>query len=179
MTDGHPQLYMPLTLGFGPKNKEVFAKHEKAPTAPRFEGVWLSRICPCLENQSFWAFLANFWWPKGISTHQDLSFEPIHMSVRPSVTKKHPRKNSYFGKKPLFFGHCGHIRPNSVVKSGRNCQKAHLHAKPFHMSLFPGLYDHPFQRNILKKNRWRTDRRTDGHPESIRPQPFGLGPNNE
>ena len=71
------------------------------------------------------------------------------------------------------------------------------------MSLFPGLYDHPLQRNSLKKlifrktadfghfgqfrpfpvaepgrnfqkaHRWQTDGRT---PRIYRPQPFGLGP---
>ena len=31
------------------------------------------------------------------------------------------------------------------------CQKAHLQAKTFHMSLFRGLYDHPLQRYSLEK----------------------------
>ena len=88
-------------------------------------------------------------------------------------------------EKPMFrktanFGHFGQIRPFPVTESGQNCQKAHLQVKTFHMSLFPGLYDYSLQSYSLEKNRWRTDRRTDrrtdGHPESIGPQPLGLGP---
>ena len=75
-------------------------KHEKAPTAPRFEWVLTISYMPL-----FWKFKAfgQFW-------------------------------------------------PTSV---GRNCQKAHLYAKTFHMSLFPGLYDHPLQRNSLEKHKFR------------------------
>ena len=70
-------------------NKEVFVKHEKAPTAPRFEGgidyLVYARV---LEIQSFWTILANLRWPqlsKGTSIRQDLSYEPIPRSLRPSV----------------------------------------------------------------------------------------------
>ena len=61
----------------------------------------------------------------------------------------------------------GHFRPTS---GGRKCQKAHLHAKTFHMSLFQGLYDHPLQRNSLEKHMFR---KTDvfGHFCQIRPFP--------
>ena len=71
-------------------------KHEKAPTAPQFEGVLTISYMPL-----FWKFKAfgQFW-------------------------------------------------PTSV---GRNCQKSHLYAKTFHMSLFPGLYDHSLQRYSLDK----------------------------
>ena len=58
---------------------------------------------------------------KGTSSGQDLSYEPIPRSLRPSVTKKQPGKES--------------------MTDGR------------------------------------TDGRTDGQPESIGPQPLGLGPN--
>ena len=69
-------------------------KHEKAPTAPQFEGgIDYLVYAHVLENQSFWDILANFRWPKVSSTHQDLSFEPIHMSLRPSITKKQPGKS--------------------------------------------------------------------------------------
>ena len=55
-------------------------------------------------------------------------------------------------------------------------QKTHLHVKTFHMSLFPGFCDHTLQRYSLEKNRWRTDRRTDGRtPWTYRPQTFGVG----
>ena len=81
-------------------------------------------------------------------------------------------------RKTAVFGHFGQIRPFPVAYSDRICQKAHLHAKTFQMSLFSGLYDHPCQRYSLEKNRWQTDGRRDGQPESIGPQPLGLGPIN-
>ena len=65
-------------------NKEVFVKHEKAPTAPQFEGVFTISYMPV-----FWKFKAfGQFWP---------------------------------------------------TSGGRNCQKEHIYAKTFHMSLFPGL----------------------------------------
>ena len=67
----------------------------------------------------------------------------------------------------------GHFWPNSTISDGQNCQKAHLQAKTFHMSLFPGLYDHRLQRYSLEEI---DDGRTHGHPESIGPQPWGSGP---
>ena len=42
-----------------------------------------------------------------------------------------------------------------MAESGQNCQKAHLQARTFHMSLFPGLYDHPLQRNSLENLMFR------------------------
>ena len=42
----------------------------------------------------------------------------------------------------------GHFWPTS---GGRNCQKAHLHTKTFHLNLFTCLYDHRLQRNRLEK----------------------------
>ena len=44
---------------------------------------------------------------------------------------------------------------NFGQSGGRICQMAHLYAKTFHMSLFPGLYDHPLQRNSLEKLMFR------------------------
>ena len=109
----------------------------------------------------------NWMWPKlpkGTSSCQYLSFAPTPMSIRPSVTKEQPR-NAHISKNRCFWT----FWPNSAIFGGQNCQKAHLNAKTFHMSQFPVLYDHPLQRYSLEKNRWRTDRRTDGHPESIGP----------
>ena len=77
-------------------NKEVFVKHEKAPTAPRFQGVFTNSNMPMFRKQPlFLVILANF----------------------------------------------GHFQWSNLAKK---CQKAHLQAITFHMSLFPGLYDHPF-----------------------------------
>ena len=71
-------------------NKEVFVKHEQAPTAPKLEGVWVLKYI-FYENRYFWpiwqllvgCFLPK--WSKGTSTDQDLSLEPITKSLWPSV----------------------------------------------------------------------------------------------
>ena len=41
---------------FGNKNKEVFVKHEQAPTAPKLEGVWVfvDLKYSFYENRYFW-----------------------------------------------------------------------------------------------------------------------------
>ena len=79
-----------------------------------------------LENQSFWGFLANFWWPKlskGTYTHRDLSYEPGKAHV----------------SKPAVFGHFGWIRPFPVVKSGQNCQRHICTPRPFIWAYFKVL----------------------------------------
>ena len=112
------------------------------------------------EKLLFWIFWPNSAisggriWPKllkGTYTGQDLSFEPIHRSPRPFVAEKQPGKAQV--PKNRYFGYFGQIRPFPVAESGQNFQKAHLQAKTFHMSLFPGLYDHSLQRYSLEKNR--------------------------
>ena len=112
------------------------------------------------KHRCFWTFWQNSAisggriWPKlskGTSTGQDLSYEHIPRSLRPSVTKIQPGKAMF--RKTANFGHFGQIRPFPVAESGQNFQKAHLQAKTFHMSLFPGLYDHPLQKYSLEKNR--------------------------
>ena len=114
-------------------DKEVFVKHEKAPTAPHSRGHLLSHLCPkahlqvkpfhmslfpgfydhplqrnslensCLEkplisdNLAISAISGGRTWPKlskGTPTGQDLSYEPIPKSLRPSVTKIQPGKES-------------------------------------------------------------------------------------
>ena len=127
------------------------------------------------------------------------------MSLRPYVTKIQP------GKAHVFKNRC--FWTFLVVESGRNCQKAHLHAKTFHLRPLPRLYDHLLQRNSLESSCYekpvteygrkvtssrqdlsfecisrslRTyvtniqpgkESMTDGrHPESLDPQPLGLGP---
>ena len=147
-------------------------KHEKAPTAPRFEGVltisympmfwkikafgqfWttsggrncqkahlyaktfhyaysqVSTTISCKEtrgktyvskNRCLWTFCLNSAisvgriWPKlskGTSTGQDLSFEHIYRSLRPSVADKRPGKAHV--SKNRYFGHFGQIRPFPV-----------------------------------------------------------------
>ena len=74
-----------------------------------------------LEIQSFWAILANLRWPqlsKGTSIRQDLSYEPIPRSLRPSIAKKQPGKAKI--SKNRYFGHFGQIRPFPVAESGQN-----------------------------------------------------------
>ena len=58
-------------------------------------------------------------------------------------------------RKTAVFEYFDLIRSFPVAESGQNCQKTHLQTKPFHMSIFPGLYDHPLQRNSLEKHMFR------------------------
>ena len=131
-------------------------KHEKAPTAPRFEGVLTISYMPMF----FWKIKAfgQFWPTSGGHNCQKahLYAKTFYMSLflglyhhplqRNSLEKLMFRKNRYFE-------YFGQIRPFPVAESGQNCQKAHLQVKTFHMSLFTGLYDHPLQRYSLEKNR--------------------------
>ena len=85
-----------------------------------------------------------------------LHAETLHMSLIPCLYDNPLQRSSL--EKLMFrtsavFGHFGQIRPFPVAESGQNCQKADLQAKTFHMSLFPGLYDHLLQRYSLEKNR--------------------------
>ena len=67
--------------------KEVFVKHEQAPTAPKLEGVWVFVDLKYIfyENRYFWPnFRSGVFrpkWSKGTSTDQDLSFEPVTKSL--------------------------------------------------------------------------------------------------
>ena len=95
------------------------------------------------------------------------------MSLFPGLFD-HPLQR-YSLEKPMFqktavFEHFGQIRPFSVAESGRNCQKTHLQARTFHMSLFPALYDHPLQRYSLEKPMFRQTA-DFGHFDQIRPFP--------
>ena len=91
-------------------NKEVFLKHEQAPTAPQTRRgmVFANFKYIFYENRYFWQIwqlpVGCFWpkWSKGTSTDQDLSFEPITKSLCPSVQKFQPVQaqvltNRYFG----------------------------------------------------------------------------------
>ena len=65
------------------KNKEVFVKHEQAPTAPKLEGVWVFVDLKYIfyENRFFLPILqlsVGCFWPKW--SDQDLSFESITKS---------------------------------------------------------------------------------------------------
>ena len=88
-------------------------KHERAPTTPPpiRRGEYLA-YAHVLENHSLWAFSANFQWlkvSKVTSTHHNVSFEPIHMSLWPYVTKIQPDK-SHVSKNRCF----RKFRPYSV-----------------------------------------------------------------
>ena len=85
-----------------------------------------------------------------------LQANTFQMSLFPSLYDHPLQRNSLeklMFRKTADFGHFGQFRPFPVAEPGRNCQKAHLQANTFHMSLFPGLYDHPLQRYSLEKNR--------------------------
>ena len=136
-------------------------KHEKAPTAPRFEGVMTISYIPM-----FWKITAfgHFWPTSGSRKCQKthLHTKTIHLNLFPGLYDrslgKYSLESSCFEKHGHFvfvFGHFGQIRPFPVAEYGKNCQKADLQVKTFHMSFLPGLYDHPLQRNSLEKPMFR------------------------
>ena len=87
-----------------------------------------------------------------------LQAKTFHMSLLPGLYDHLLQRNSLetpMFRKTAIFGHFCQIRPFPVIESGQNCQKAHLLAKTFHMSLFPGLYDHPLQRYSLENHMFR------------------------
>ena len=99
-------------------DKEVFVKHEKVPTPPPPlppipRGIAYLVYAHVLENQSFWAFRSNSAMSKGTSTCQDISYEPIFLSLRPSVIKKQPEKAQV--KKTAVFVHFGQVRPFPAI----------------------------------------------------------------
>ena len=65
-------------------HKEVFVKHEQAPTAPKLEGVWffLQILNIFSMKTAIFGQFDNYRpgvltkWSKGTSTDQDLTFEP-------------------------------------------------------------------------------------------------------
>ena len=73
-------------------------------------------------------------------------------------------------RKTADFGHFGQFRPFPVAEPGRNCQKAHLQAKTFQISLFPGLYNHSLQSYSLEKPMFRKTA-IFGHFDQFRPFP--------
>ena len=102
------------------------------------------------------AFSANFRWPKGSKgtfSHHDLSFEPIHMPIH--TLQRYSLEKLMFRKKAAVVAGLGHIRSISGTECGRNCQKAHLHAKTFHLRPLPRLSEHPLQRKSLEKLMFR------------------------
>ena len=85
-----------------------------------------------------------------------LKAKTFHLSLFTGLYDHPLQRNSLeklMFRKTAICGHFGQIRPFPVAESDQKCQKAHLQAKTFHMSLFPGLYDHPLQRYSLEKNR--------------------------
>ena len=76
------------------ENKEVFVKHEKAPTAPPPIQRGIDYLVYAHDLKSLLlGILANFRWPKlpkGTFSHQNISFGLSPTSIRPSVTKKQP-----------------------------------------------------------------------------------------
>ena len=113
---------------------DIWAEGHRPPIAKCQKYPWGIDYFVCahvLENQSLWAFSATGSWPKvstGTSSHQALSFEPIHMSLRLNDTMIQPGERCF-----------------------RKFQKAHLHAMTFHLHSLPRLYDRPLHRNSLEK----------------------------
>ena len=73
---------------------------------------------------------------------------------------------------PLGFG----LGPQVFKMEFRALQKAHLHAKTFHLILFQGtcIYENSVTKTEPGKESM-TDRQTDGHPKSVGPDLWGWG----
>ena len=99
----------------------------------------------------------------------------MNLFITKEVLVKHEKARGYWQSLynlciPIFWKirAFGHFRPTS---GGRKCRKTHFHTKTLHLNLFPGCYDHPLQRYILEKNRWR---QTTRHPKSMAPNLWRL-----
>ena len=153
-----------------PENKQgSICETRKGPNRPPIRrGIDYLVYAHVLENPRYWAFLANFRWPKlskGTPTHQDLSFEPIHMSLRPSVTKIQPCKVIF--EKPLFLdilANFGHFRWPKLSKGTSTGQDLSYELIP--RSLRPSVT------KIQPGKESMTNRRTS---RIDRPPTFGVG----
>ena len=127
--------------------KEVFVKHEQAPTAPKLEGVCFLFV----DFKNMYIFYENRYFLANWTA-----------SVQAQVLK-----TCYFW---LFWP----ILQLPVGCFDRNGQKAHLLIKTSYLSLKPSHHDLPFKSSSPYKKAM-TDGRTDGHPNSIGPQLLGWG----
>ena len=123
---------------------------------PDSKGYLLSCICPCLKKQLFLDILANFG----------------HLLQRNSLEKLMFRKTADFGLWPNSAISGGRICPN--LSKGTSTGQDHSY-EPIPRSLRPSITK--IQPGKESMTDGQTDRRKDGHPESIGPQPLGLGPN--
>ena len=75
-------------------NKEVFVKHEKAPTTPRFEGVLTISYMPM-----FWKITAfvHFWPTSGIRKCQKAHLQAKTVRYKETAWKSMFRKTAIFG----------------------------------------------------------------------------------
>ena len=76
-------------------NKEVCVKHEKAPTASRLEVVLTISFMPMFWKSKLLGIFGHRKLAETVKRHiyiQDLLYERILGSLRPSVTKKQPEK---------------------------------------------------------------------------------------
>ena len=131
-------------------NKEVFVKQEKAPIAPRFEGVtvYWSRICPCFGKSQHLGIFGQLPVAKGVKryiftqrpflwTYSHISTTCNHMLQRNSLEKLMFRKTAVsktFRKFRVIFGQL------PVTQCGLNCQKAYPGCVQNFHGRFPGLF---------------------------------------
>ena len=93
-------------------------------------------------------------------TLQKLTFRPLPCPYEHPLQKKNSMEKLMFRKAVVL----GSFARFPVTKSGRNCQKAHVHTKTFHLSQVSGHCDHTLKDTPLKRV---DDGQTDGHPKSI------------
>ena len=161
-------------------------KHEQAPTAPKFEGVcffFVDLKYILYENRYFWPIwqlpVGCFWpkWSKGASTDQNLSFEPITKSLRPSVQRFSPYKPRSW--KPLFWANLPNLTTSCRMDLTEMVKRRIYGPKPFIWAY--NQVSMTFHSKVVARTRkrWQTDRQTDGQtdgrtPQLYRPPTFGL-----
>ena len=125
-------------------NKEVFVKHEEAPTVPKLEGEWFFVDFKYIFYET--RFFTNL-----TTSGRVLLIEMVKRHIygpRPFISAynqvsvtfcaKVPARTSSSLEKPLFFAIFCYFCQFDHFRSGifdRNGQKAHLRTKTFHLSL--------------------------------------------
>ena len=162
------------------RNKEVFVKHEKAPTVLQIQGVFTLSYMPMFKKKRCFEHFGQIRpFPvaepgqNGQKAH--LQVKTFHMSLFQGLYDHPLQRNSLeklMFRKTLILdilAKFDHFRWPNLAKS----VKRHIYRpRPFIWAYSQVSTTIRYKKNRLEKNWWQTD----GHPESIGPQPLGLGP---
>ena len=164
-------------------------KHEKAPTAPRFQGVFTFSYMLMFRKTAVFRHFGQFRpfqvaEPGRTRQKAHLQAKTFHMSIFPDLYD-HPLQRNNLEKlmfrKTADFGHFGQFRPFPVAEP----VKRHIYRpRPFILAYLISRSLRPFVTKIQpgkesmtdRRTDGRTDRRTDGRtPRIYRPPTFGVG----